>query len=104
MGTTGGIIILVNAGDILLADDGGVDVDVSREASLEMSDTPTQNGAAGTGAALVSLWQNNLIGVRAERFVNWKRRRDEAVQWIDSVAYAPTAPAARTGAPAARRE
>lgn len=96
LGTTGGIVILVNASDILLADDGSVEVDVSREASLEMSDTPTQNGAAGTGvvgSSLVSLWQNNLIGLRAERFVNWKRRRDEAVQWLDNVAYAPVAPA-----------
>lgn len=86
----GAIIILVNASDIFLADDGQVNVDVSREASLEMSDAPTQDGAAGTGAQLVSLWQNNLIGVRAERFVNWKRRREAAVQYVSNVAYSAT--------------
>lgn len=86
----GAIIILVNASDIFLADDGQVTVDVSREASLEMSNAPTQDGGAGTGAQLVSLWQNNLMALRAERFVNWKRRRDEAVQYLSDVAYSAT--------------
>jgi HK97 family phage major capsid protein len=63
----GNLVIAVNADEIFLSDDGAVTVDVSTEASLEMSDTPTQNGAAGSGATMVSLWQNNLIGYRAER-------------------------------------
>ena len=81
------LVILVNASDIFLADDGQVTVDVSREASLEMNDAPTQNGAAGTGASLVSLWQNNLIGLRAERFINWARRRAQAVQYLENVTW-----------------
>ena len=81
----GNMVIAVNASEVFLADDGQVSVDVSREASLEMSNAPTQNGAAGSGASLVSLWQNNMIGLRAERFVNWAKRRTEAVVFMDDV-------------------
>lgn len=81
----GNIIVALNPGEIFLADDGQVSVDVSREASIEMSDAPTQNGAAGTGTSLVSLWQNNMIALRAERFVNWDKRRDNAVVLMDDV-------------------
>jgi HK97 family phage major capsid protein/HK97 family phage prohead protease len=85
-GEYGNLVILLNAPDIFLADDGQVTVDVSREASLEMLDgSLTQDGAAGTGASLVSLWQNNLLGLRAERYITWKKRRAEAVAYIDDV-------------------
>jgi HK97 family phage major capsid protein len=76
------IIALLSAGDIFLADEGGVNIDSSREASVQLQDNP------GTGAsALVSFWQNNLVGLRAERMVNWLKRRSAAVQVIDSVQY-----------------
>lgn len=81
----GNMVIAVNAQEIFLADDGQVEVEASREASLEMSNTPTQNGAAGTGASLVSLWQNNMIALKAERFINWSKRRAEAVVYMDDV-------------------
>lgn len=84
--TVGTIIALVNASDILLADDGGVTLDVSREASLQMNSTPDNPVTATT--TMVSLWQNNMVGLRAERFINWKRRRAAAVQYISGVAYA----------------
>lgn len=86
----GAIIILVNASDIFLADDGQVTVDVSREASLEMSNTPAVNSATPTPAQLVSLWQTNSIGLRAERFINWARRREESVQYLSNVLYSAT--------------
>lgn len=75
-------IFLINASDILVADEGGVSVDVSREASVQMDDAPS------TGAqSLVSFWQNNLIGLRAERYITWARRRDEAVSILEDVTY-----------------
>lgn len=80
----GAIVVLANASDIYFADEGDVAVDMSREASLEMLDSSfTQNQP--TGASLVSLWQNNLVGFRAERTLNWARRRDSAVQVISEV-------------------
>lgn len=86
------IVVLVKASDIYLADEGGVTVDMSREASLEMSDAPAQDSIAGTGASLVSLWQTNSIGVRAERTVAWKRRRPSAVAYLTGVNWGGAVP------------
>lgn len=72
----GNYIVLVNAGDIYLADDGGISVDMSTEASLEMADNPAHNSDVPTGAAsMVSMFQTNSVAFRAERTVNWMRRR-----------------------------
>lgn len=82
----GTYVVLVNASDIYLADEGGIEVDMSTEASLEMLDGGfTQNQP--TGASLVSLWQNNLVGLRAERTINWSRRRTSAVTYLTNVAW-----------------
>ena len=77
-----GTVILVNASDVFLADDGSVQIDMSREASLEMNDAPTQDGVAGTGAAMVSMFQANMVAIRAERYVSWAKRRAAAVQAV----------------------
>lgn len=81
----GNLVIALDPNEILLADDGQVDVSVSTEASLEMSDAPTSTSATPTGASLVSLWQTNSIGIKAERFVNWTKRRTTAVVYMDDV-------------------
>lgn len=84
--TAGGYVFLVNASDIYMADDGGIRIDMSREASLEMKDgSLTQDALAGTGVAMVSLWQNNLVGFLAERTINWAKRRASAVAALDTV-------------------
>ena len=76
-------ITLMAAPEIFLADDGGVTLDVSREASIQMLDSGLASGAA----SLVSLWQNNLVGLRAERFITYKRRRTGAVAGLKGVSY-----------------
>jgi HK97 family phage prohead protease len=78
------IVALVNATDIFLADDGDVSVDTSMEASLEMSDAPTHDSSTPTGASLVSLWQTNSVGVKAERIINWVRGRTQSVAYLTS--------------------
>lgn len=82
VGDEGARIILAKASEILLADDGGVTLDVSREASLQMDSAPSAGAQS-----LVSLWQNNMVALRAERYINWKRRRAQAVGYIDSANY-----------------
>lgn len=63
-------ILLLTQDEVLMADDGGVTLDMSTEAAVQMSDTPTDGAVS-----LVSLWQNNLVGIRAERYINWAPRR-----------------------------
>jgi len=86
--TGGSYVALVNAQDIYLADDGQVTVDMSREASLQMDDAPTMNSDSPLGTSVVSLWQTNSVGFRAERTINWARRRDSAVALLSGVAWA----------------
>ncbi len=85
--TDGDFIALINASDIYFSDEGGFNVDMSREASLEMSDAPAHNSTTPTPAQLVSMFQTNSVAFRAERTVNWKRRRNDGVAWIKGVAY-----------------
>lgn len=86
--TAGRIVILVNADDVYLSDDGQVVVDASREASLQMLDDPTNASADGTATTMVSMFQTNSVAVRAERWINWQKRRTTAASYISGVAYA----------------
>jgi HK97 family phage major capsid protein len=79
----GHVVVLVKASDILLADDGQVTIDVSREASVQMDDAPTNPPVAGT--VFQSFWQQNLIGIKAERFITWAKARSTAVVQMGSV-------------------
>lgn len=83
--TDGFPIIMVKASDVLLADDGQVTIDASREASLQMDSAPDSPATAST--TLVSLWQHNMMAIKAERYINWKLRRSEAVAYISSAKY-----------------
>lgn len=86
-------VILMNASDVYFADEGGIDVSMSREASLEMDSAPTHNSTTPTPAQLVSLWQTNSVAWRVERSLNWAKRRPEAVQVLETVKWGqPTTP------------
>lgn len=82
-----GVVALVNAGDIYLADDGQVSVDASREASILMDTAPaaSMDSVTPNAAELVSMYQTNSVAVRAERYVNWARRRDSGVAYLTGV-------------------
>lgn len=80
----GDIIAFVVANEIFYSE-AGIMLDVSREASLQMDTAPTDPTVAAT--VMVSLWQRNLIGLRAERYVNWKKRRAQAVGLISGANY-----------------
>lgn len=81
-----GDIIFVKPSEILVADDGNVTISVSREASLQLDSAPSE-----PPASMVSLWQQNMVGLRAERFINWMRRRTQAVYVLTAVDYGTVA-------------
>jgi HK97 family phage major capsid protein len=89
--TGGTYVMLVNASDIYMADEGGIMVDMSREASLEMATDPTMNVDSPSETTTVSLWQTNAVGFRAERTINWARRRSSAVAVLSAVTWDPGA-------------
>ena len=77
--SAGAYVALVNAQDIYLGDEGGVMLDITREASIEMQNGGTLTEPAANTAVFVNLFQRNLVGFRAERILNWKKRRASAV-------------------------
>lgn len=81
-----GVVVLLNASDIYFADEGGITVDMSTEASLEMLDSSLQQSAVAdvNATSLVSMFQTNSVAFLAERSLNWARRRTSAVAYLTS--------------------
>lgn len=95
----GSYVALVNAGDIWLGDEGGITIDMSQEASLQMvagDDEGATNNSYGAGTpvptSLVSMFQTNSVAFRAERTINWARRRTSAVAYLSSVSWGGSVP------------
>jgi HK97 family phage major capsid protein len=79
--SAGNQITLVDAAEILLAE-GAIELDASEEATLQMDSDPV------TGAAnMVSLYQNNLMGLMATRLIRWELRRPGAAAYVSGVTY-----------------
>lgn len=87
----GDYIVIMNASDVWLGDEGGIQVDMSTEASLQMVDGTdegaTNNSATPVATSVVSMFQTNSAAFRAERTINWALRRSTAVVIITGVAY-----------------
>ena len=79
---------------MLFATTAAIEIDASQEASLQMDSAPASPADATT--VYVSLLQTNTVGLRAERFVNWKRRDANAVKYLTATAW--PAPASDGGA------
>lgn len=82
----GSNVIGVAPGYVLLADDGGVSIDVSREATVQMNDAPVNPTDPAT-TVWTSFFQDNLIGLRAERFINWKKASAQACYYLTGAQY-----------------
>jgi HK97 family phage major capsid protein len=76
-----GLIALMHGPSVAVADSNTALVSVSLDAAIVMDTAP----AAGP-IALTSLWQNDLVGVRTTRFINWARRRSGCVATIRNIA------------------
>jgi HK97 family phage major capsid protein/HK97 family phage prohead protease len=79
-------VVLAVQNDIFVAE-GGLTIDASREASLEMETAPTTSAKTPTSAQLVSLWQTGGVAIKAIRGITWTRRRPTAVAVISAAKY-----------------
>jgi HK97 family phage major capsid protein/HK97 family phage prohead protease len=88
-------VVLANASDIWIGDDGGLQIDMSDQASLQMvggdDEGSTQSSTTPTATSVVSMFQTNSVAFRAERTMNWARRRTSAVAYIEDVDWGGTA-------------
>jgi hypothetical protein len=76
-------LVAVDASAILIADDGGIEISLVRHAALQMDSAP-----ATPPATMTSLWQENKVGIKVERFINWQRARASAVALVTGADYA----------------
>jgi len=70
---------------ILMADDGGVTIDASTEASLQMDSAPVSPVIDTT--VMVSMFQMNAVALRAERYITWKRVGTNTVKYLTATAW-----------------
>ena len=64
------MVAIVDADGTALSMDEEAEISTSGEASVQLSNTP-----AGGAAASTTLWQANLIGIRATWYVSWGVRK-----------------------------
>lgn len=80
-----GYIGLLAPSQVLWADEGVVQLTASTEAAIEQTDAPTGDALEPTPAQLISLYQDECIGLRGVRFCNWWPRPGAAAYF--SVTY-----------------
>lgn len=78
-------VALINGNDMYKLDEGGLQLSTNDQGSIEMNDAPGGEAITPTAATgkVVHLWQQNLVAVRAERFLGWAKRRSGAVLWAN---------------------
>jgi hypothetical protein len=69
-------IALVDFSDIAISDESNMIVDRGESASIVLTSTP---GSSPVATSLASLFQNNLVGLRAIRQISWTRIHDYSV-------------------------
>ena len=65
--------------------DGGVELDASEEATIELNTAPTDPPVAAT--VQVPLFTENLVGLKATRFVSWQRARTTSAAYVSGVTF-----------------
>ena len=95
-------VIALQPALILFADDGGVTIDASTEASLQMDSAPASPVDATTVYA--SMFQMNAVALRAEQYINWKRIGTNSVKYLTAAAWpGPSAAAMDTNGQTTRK-
>ena len=84
-------LILLNPREIYKIGDMGIQVSISREATIEMSTTPANESEGGTTMAsnIVNMFQTESTAIKVVRPINFERRRTDAycVGYVNDAAY-----------------
>jgi len=82
-------IVLLKPSDIYRIADGGVEVSISREATIEQSTVPS--GATDTPVAaaqyMTNMFQSESTAIKVVRSINFAKRRSTAVAFIENADY-----------------
>lgn len=73
--SVGSQIVLMKPSEILLADEGGVDIAMSSEATIQIGVDTSEPPKP----IMVNLFQQNMTAIRAEQFKTWKKARNIGV-------------------------
>jgi hypothetical protein len=84
-----GDVILLKPSDIWRIGDTGLRVEMSRDASIEMSSAPLGAGLTPTGGTEnpVSMFQTESTALKVVRSINFQKRRSDAVAYVGDAAY-----------------
>jgi HK97 family phage major capsid protein len=82
---SGNMVIAIAEREVFVSNDGGVTIDASDQASLQMLNNPTNNSATATPTTMVSMFQTNSVAFLGEWHINWQKRRSSAVAYMDDV-------------------
>ena len=69
-------IVLADLAAVLYADEGGFDVSLTKDATVRLDSAPAP------ATPQTSLWQQNLIGLKGLRWLNWARAVDGSVAFM----------------------
>jgi len=74
-------LLLFKPSDVWVVGDSGVRVELSRDATIEADTAPTGEGAGPTAqsANMVSMFQTDMVAIRAIRDIDWQYRRAQAI-------------------------
>lgn len=91
---TAGHLILLKASDIYKIGDTGVEVSISKEATIEQDSVP--QGASDTptaaSATLMSMFQTESTAIKIVHAINFAKRRATAVAYVDNANYEVATP------------
>jgi hypothetical protein len=86
-------LILCKPSDIYRIGEGAIEVALSREATIEMSSTPSGEIITPTSIALaqipVNMFQTHSLAIKAVQSCNYAKRRAGAVKYVADAAYYP---------------
>lgn len=76
-----GNLLLIKPSDVWVIGDSGVRVELSGDATIEADTAPTGEGAGPTAqsANMVSMFQTDMVAIKAVRDINWQYRRTNTI-------------------------